>query len=371
MKKLLSMVCLITVLMTIVTGCAVSGSKETTQAPVETTKAAAESTKAPAQAEETTAPVTVAVSEKGGEYTADSFNYMPIENKDGKEVRIAVICVQNNPFWVDVTSGAYAAKAVLALPQYNATVDYISVEDFDGQIFSDAIEACIIKGYDAITTVGVSDAIVPSIDKAVAAGIPVYTFNSDTAKASMKTAFVGQDLYAAGVLAGKTLGDLIGGEGKVGIITGLYSVNAHELRRTGGEEGLAAFPGIKVVSTVENHDSADEAYTATKDMLTANPDLKGIYVTAGGPNGAAKAIQELGKTDEVALVCFDFTDEIVSFLRTGDIDSTIGQDPFGQGSDPVILAYNQILTGTPEKTGNAFTKMDIVTSENVNEFFPQ
>ncbi|MDR1948279.1 MAG: sugar ABC transporter substrate-binding protein [Spirochaetaceae bacterium] len=311
-----------------------------------------------------------AVSEKGGEYTADSFNYKPVENTTGKNIRIAVLCVQNNPFWVDVTAGAYAAKAVLALPQYNATVDYISVNEFNGQVFSDAIEASIVKGYDGITTVGVSDAIVPSIDKAVAAGIPVYVFNSDTARPSKRTAFIGQDLYAAGVLAGETLAKLIGGQGKVGIITGLYSVNAHELRRKGGEEGLGKSPGVRIVGTIENHDSADEAYTATKDLLTANPDLKGIYVTAGGPHGAARAIQELGKTNEVALVCFDFTTEIISYLRTGDIDSTIGQDPFGQGADPIILAYNQAVTGRAAVTGNAFTKMDIVTHDNVGQYFP-
>jgi ABC-type sugar transport system substrate-binding protein len=311
-----------------------------------------------------------AISEKGGEYTAESFNYKPVENTTGRNIRIAVLCVQNNPFWVDVTAGAYAAKAVLSLPQYNATVDYISVNEFNGQVFADAIEASIVKGYDGITTVGVSDAIVPSIDKAVAAGIPVYVFNSDTARPSKKTAFIGQDLYAAGVLAGETLAKLIGGEGKVGIITGLYSVNAHELRRRGGEEGLGKSPGIKIVGTVENHDSADEAYTATKDLLTANPDLKGVYVTAGGPHGAARAIQELGKTNEVALVCFDFTTEIISYLRTGDIDSTIGQDPFGQGADPIILAYNHAVTGKAAVTGNAFTKMDIVTHDNVGQYFP-
>jgi ABC-type sugar transport system substrate-binding protein len=58
-------------------------------------------------------------------------------------------------------------------------------------------------------------------------------------------------------------------------------------------------------------------------------------------------------------------------LRTGDIDASIGQDPFGQGADPIILAYNQIVTGQADVTGNAFTKMDVVTSENVNEFFPE
>jgi ABC-type sugar transport system substrate-binding protein len=313
---------------------------------------------------------TSALSVKGGTYTADSFGYKPVENTKGKKVRIAVLCVQNNPFWVDVTAGAYAAKAVLALPQYNAEVDYISFSDFNGQEFSDAIEACIVKGYDGISTVGVSSAIVPAINKATAAGIPVYTFNSDTEPVSKRMAFVGQDLYAAGKLAAETLSNLIGNEGKVAIITGLYSVNAHELRRKGGEEAFAAHKGIKIVGTGESKDSADEAYALAKNFITANPDLKGIYVTAGGTPGVAKVIKELGLTDKVSLVCFDYYDELIAYIRTREIDSTIGQDPFGQGSDPIILAYNQAISGKAEKTGNAFTKMDIITPANVNEFFP-
>jgi ABC-type sugar transport system substrate-binding protein len=295
-----------------------------------------------------------------------------VENTTGKQIRIAVLCIQNNPFWSDVTDGAYAAKAVLNLPQYNCVVDYVSINDFNGQEFSDAIEACIVKGYNAITTVGVADSIVPAIDKAVNGGIPVYTFNSDTARASKRTAFVGQDLYGAGKKNGQTLAKLIGGTGKVAIITGLFSVNAHELRRLGGIEGLKESPGVTILEpAVESKDSADEAYNAAKNFITANPDLKGIYITAGGTHGAARAIQELKKTNDIALVCFDTYAELIPYLRSGDIDSTLTQDPFGQGSDPVILAYNQIVTGKPQITGNAFTKMDEVTPANVNQYFPQ
>ena len=121
----------------------------------------------------------------------------------------------------------------------------------------------------------------PAIDSAVKAGIPVYTFNSETEKESQRTAFVGQDLYNAGVLVGETLADLMGGEGQVGIITGYYNVHAHELRRQGIEEALGKVEGIEIVGDVENHDSGDEAYTATKNFITANPDIKGIAVTAG------------------------------------------------------------------------------------------
>lgn len=303
---------------------------------------------------------------------ATQFNYEPKKNDTGKEFRIAALTVQNNPFWVDVTKGIEAACAALAGDDYRTTVDMITVDDFDGQVFAETIDTCIVKGYDAITTVGVSDAIVPAINKATQAGIPVYVFNSDTEKESERVAFIGQDLYAAGGVAADTAAALIEEKGKVAIITGLYSVNAHELRRHGIEDTInEKYPDIEIVGTTENHDSADEAYTQTKDFITANPDLSAILVTAGGPHGAAKAIEELGVQDQVKLVCFDTTTEIVGYVKKGIINGTVSQDPFGQGADPIILAYNQLVAGEPEVTGNAFTKMDVITPDNVNELFPE
>ena len=344
---------------------AVSGAAEASSAPA----SAAESEAAESSAVESSAAESSAVESAAAPSEAPAgFNYEPLENTEGKEIRIATLTVSNNPFWNTVVEGIAAAEEYLA--GQNVTVDVIEFDDFDGQAFADAIDTCIVKDYDAITTVGVADTIVPAIDKATAAGIPVYTFNSDTEKESTRVAFVGQDLYAAGGVAAQKLAELMGDAGKVGIITGYYNVNAHELRRQGIEDELSGHSGIEVVGSVENHDSGDEAYTAAKDFITANPDLTGLIVTAGGPQGAAKAIDELGLTDTISLVCFDTTDEIVGYVKKGVIKGTVTQDPFGQGCDPIVLAYNQVISGDAAVTGKAFTKMDVYTPDNIAEVFP-
>jgi ribose transport system substrate-binding protein len=300
----------------------------------------------------------------------EGFNYPIAANPDNKPVRIAVLMVNNNPFWVDVENGVKDVQKVMA-EKYNCTVDLITIDDFDAQVFADTIETCIVKDYDAITTVGVSDALVPAIDKATAAGIKVYTFNSDTAEKSTRIAFHGQDLYGAGELAGETLAQLIGGKGKVAIITGLFSVPAHELRRTGGRASFDKYPDIQIVGETECHDSGDEAYAQIKDFITANPDLAGIYQCAGGQLGVIEALKDTGMAGKIKYVCFDFMDEIVDALYDGIVNATIGQDPYGQGADPVIFAYNAMITGTDDVTGNAWTKMDVVTPDNVAEFYPR
>ena len=77
--------------------------------------------------------------------------------------------------------------------------------------------------------------------------------------------------------------------------------------------------------------------------MTANPDLAGIYVTAGGPFGAAKAVEEAGMTGKVKVVSFDFVEETMQYVQKGVISATIGQDPFAQGHDPAIRLYNYLV----------------------------
>ena len=73
----------------------------------------------------------------------------------------------------------------------------------------------------------------PFIEMAVDAGIPVATFNSETATENPRLFFVGADLYLQGETACEAMAEATGGEGKVGIITGFFAVEAHELRRQG------------------------------------------------------------------------------------------------------------------------------------------
>ena len=279
-------------------------------------------------------------------FVDEGYNYEIAENAEGKEVRIAVLMVNNNPFWVDVENGAKDIQETMK--KYNCTVDIQTIEDFDGQAFSDAIDNCIIMEYDGICTVGVSDAIIPAIERATAAGIRVYTFNSDTSEECSRVAFHGQSLYGAGELAGETLAQLIGGEGKVAIITGLFSVPAHELRRTGGLASFAKYEGIEVVGETECHDSGDEAYTQVMDFLTANPDLNAVVCldSSAATIGTASFVDERGLEDQWLTIGIDASADILNYVKSGALDATMNQDFYAMGYNSVKMAYEKIVNGT-------------------------
>ena len=161
---------------------------------------------------------------------ADEGKVTPVDVKPDKPLKIAVLGLENNPFWIPVKEGAM--KAAEELAPYNVTVDWIVPgNQHTGDVFGPGIEAAIAQEYDAIATIAGDAGVAPFIDKAVAAGIPVATFNSETATPNGRLFFVGADLYEQGKAAGKAMADAIGGKGKVGIITGFFAVEAHELRR--------------------------------------------------------------------------------------------------------------------------------------------
>jgi ABC-type sugar transport system substrate-binding protein len=142
------------------------------------------------------------------------------------------------------------------------------------------------------------------------------------------------------------------------------------VRSSIGKETFAkACPNVKVVGAVENNDKGDSAYTQAKDFMTAHPDLSAIYVTAGGPFGAARAVEEAGKTGTVKIVSFDFVDETMRYVQKGVINATIGQNPFAQGHDPAIRLYNYLVARLIPLYGRPITRADVVTKNNISQFW--
>jgi ABC-type sugar transport system substrate-binding protein len=300
---------------------------------------------------------------------ADEGKVVPVDMMPAEPLRIAVLGLENNPFWIPVKEGALAAADELAA--YNTTVEWIVPgETHLADDFAGGIEALVAQEYDAIATIAGDSGVVPFIDAAAAAGIPVATFNSETATPNARLFFVGADLYEQGKGAAQAMADAIGGSGKVGIITGFFAVEAHELRRQGFVDYLAEnYPDIEIVGEVENQDKGDVAFTQAQDFMTANPDLSGIYITAGGPFGAAAAVEDAGKAGEVAVVSFDFVDETMEYVQKGVISATIGQGPFAQGHDPAVRLFNYLVGGVVPECGRMVTEAAVVTAENIDQYW--
>ena len=293
---------------------------------------------------------------------------MPVKNIKNEKIRIAYLAMETNPWWTPVKTGVLEAKEILK--DYNTDVDWIVAGDrHTADVFGIAIEAAIAQKYDGIACLAGDEGMIPFIQKAVDANIAVATYNSETNKKSARAFFVGADNYKQGRDCGEKMAQLIGGKGKVAIITGFFAVEAHELRRKGFKDVIAEkYPGIKIVGEVENIDLADIAYTQAMDFMSSFPDLSGIYITASGQFGAANAVKNNGKKGLVKVVCHDFLPETMGLVKEGVIEGLIDQSTKLQGRDVVIRLYNYIVGGVVPPFGKLLLDTPMATPENVQQY---
>ena len=213
--------------------------------------------------------------------------------------------------------------------------------EWDASLEARSLEQLTARKIDGVVlTAGEANALIPAIDRAVAAGIPVITFDSDS-PGSTRLAFVGTDNYNAGWAAGKAMAEWLGGAGRVGVST--FPGPDHLKKRLDGfTAALARFaPGITIAAVVNDEGDVAKAETQITAMLQADPGITGIFCAHGNPGpGAAAAVRNLGRQGKVQILAFDFGTPVIELIESGEIKGTVGQNPYLMGYMSMLLAYS-------------------------------
>jgi ribose transport system substrate-binding protein len=154
-------------------------------------------------------------------------------------------------------------------------------------------------------------------------------------------------------------------EGDVALITSLPGVASLDQRAKGFKEELATkYPGLKLVADKVADGMATTGLNIMTDLITANPNLRGVFASAllmG--QGAGQAIAENKAADKIKLVAFDSDDKLVGFLKDGTIAALVVQDPYRMGYEGVKSA---LAASKGEKVeAKLDTGVNIVTKENM------
>ena len=202
------------------------------------------------------------------------------------------------------------------------------------------------------------------VDRATNAGIPVIIYDSgvDTDK---YVTFVATDNYAAGELGADRMGKILGGRGKIVMVKTTPGGASTTARESGFRHELhQKFPGIVILDERFGMASIAQSLTVTENMLTAHPDLNGIFCSnESGSTGAVQALKARG--GKIKLVGFDSSPMLLDELRAGSIDSLVIQDPFKMGETAVIEAVKAI---SREKTPKRiFLPPRLIDVANINE----
>ncbi len=283
-----------------------------------------------------------------------------------------------HPYFLDTLLGIEYAKQA-----YGVEIVRLGPDDFDMQAMADAIEQSIPKNPAGILTSLWDTTPVPSIKKAVDAGIPVAVLYT-TVPESGATMYIGLDNYQCGVDTGNELLARGGNSGKLGIIMNAGASNTEE-KKAGA---LAALEGSGWELVVQAEDKADTetAIEAAKAMFNANPDLTGILgLDSSSGTGLGVAIEELGLEDkEMTIVVQDRDDVTLEFIEKGIIDATLEAQTalgpvfavqmFEEYYKRVEAGMNVPVSSDNEATGiygiprYNFTKAVVIDQDNVEYF---
>ncbi len=258
----------------------------------------------------------------------------------------------SGPFWSVVHRGMDAACEDLG-------VECVWMEsNNDPGVQVQLIEQATAEGSDGIASALASpDQLIPPLQAAVAAGIPVITLNSGSNDYQDIGALthVGQTEFIAGQGAGERFNDL----GATKILCGRQEESNVALEERC--DGLAdTFSGEVVSEFVGLDADQTEQQNTIAAAFQADPAIDGFMGTGpviamSGLNAATDAGKELK-----GIAGFDITPEIIEAIDAGTIAFTIDQQQYLQGYLPILLLYLYVTNlnvaggGLPILTGPGF-----------------
>ena len=263
--------------------------------------------------------------------------------KNDKKIIGVVPKGANHIFWQTVHAGAIKAAGEGGYEvEWNAPTLEI---DSSRQI--EIVESMVNKRLAGIVLAPVDKkALVAVVDRA-AAGIPVSIFDSaiDTDK---RISFVATNNEEGGRMAARRMGEILGGKGKVAVI-GFMPGSASTMEREHGfqDEMHKKFPEMNIVGLQFGMADRSKAMAATENVLTAHPDLAGLFAdNESSLAGAVQALKTRGAKN-VKLVGFDASDQLIADMKAGFIDSLVVQNPFKMGYESTRAIVQKLKGETP------------------------
>ena len=228
----------------------------------------------------------------------------------------------------------------------------------------EVLESFITQKVDGIAISVLNASFLTStIDRAVEAGIPVVTWDSD-APASKRLAFYGVDDFQSGIIMGDETAKLLGGRGTVAFITSLGANNLQR-RLEGAKEALAKHPGIKIVETYDIKEDSTRCQELIATGTNRYPKL-GAWISVGGwPVFSANALEPVPPTTK--FVSFDTVASAIALLRAGKVQVLLGQKYFGWGEESIKLLHG-IVNGTKPANPIIDSGVDVVTAATVDDY---
>jgi ribose transport system substrate-binding protein len=242
---------------------------------------------------------------------------------DSDEYFVLVSANLQVPYWK--TAGTGFANAA---SQFKVRSDFSGPQNYDPKAERDAVDQAVQKKATGIL-LGVTDPTLlkDSIDKAVAAGIPVITMDSD-APTSKRLFFIGTNNYQAGFTGGLRLAQELKGKGNVVVFSMPDQSNLQD-RLRGYKDALVRTPDIKITRVVDIQGDPRIAFDTTTQIIGKERDKVDAFVCLEAQSGKEVAgVLESYHVTGKPVIAMDTDQETLDWIKKGVIAATIAQKPY-------------------------------------------
>jgi inositol transport system substrate-binding protein len=203
----------------------------------------------------------------------------------------------------------------------------------------------------------------PAVDKALAAGIPIVSVNSETR--SVPTAFVGSRDEESARLAMEYIARRLNGKGNLVMMHGFMGQAAQIKRAQGAREILVRNPGLVLLAEQTADWDRAKAMTLMENWIQSHGRrIQAVFAHNDEMGmGAVIALEQAGMKKDVIVASVDAFGDAIQAIKDGRLDATVFQDARGQGGMAVETAL-KILNREPFER-QVFIPFRLVTRENV------
>lgn len=273
--------------------------------------------------------------------------------------------VTTNPFFTATQYGAADACALVG-----CSYQWTGSQNSNVSEMTRAVQTAINNKADGIAVAIVdAHAFDAPIAQAIAAGIPVVSYNADAPKNSndKRLAYIGQDLFVSGQLMGKRIVDALPGGGHVGLFIATPGSLNIQPRIDGAIDAIKKSGKHVTYEQIASGALVAQEHSTVESYYLGHRDVKGMFAVDGGTTEGIGIISK--KYDfakkKIATGGFDLLPGTLAAIESGDLGFAIDQQPYLQGYFPVLELYLFKKSGTLMSPADVDTGLKFVTKDNV------
>ncbi|TMV87714.1 rhamnose ABC transporter substrate-binding protein [Thioclava sp. BHET1] len=256
-----------------------------------------------------------------------------------KEMRIAlVVKALGIGFFEAANKGAEEAAKDLG----DVKIIYTGPTDTTAEGQIEVLNSLIAQKVDAIAvTANDTDALVPTLKKAMQRGITVISWDSGVAPAGREMQLNPSSTELIGKMLIKMAADNMPDGGDVAVLSASSTATNQNNWIAAMKSDMGNYPKINLVTTVYGDDLADKSYREAKGLIEKYPNLKAIIApTSVGIVAAAKAVTDAGKIGEINVTGLGLPSEMAAYVENGASKSFAIWNPIDLGYAATEIAYN-------------------------------